>query len=149
MAPAEVRRYFCCTDNLTGCKIIGGIQIALNAISLIFSIVALNVVLANGQQANDTFVHARLIAFLAIFLVVLLGLMLLCAIFLVVAANKRSATMLMVWIILNGIGIAFLFLGLFFGRGDIPNLITIGIALWAELIAIGARQEVKSGYIII
>ena len=72
--------------------------------------------------------------------------MLLCAIFLVVAANKRSATMLMVWIILNGIGIAFLFLGLFFGRGDIPNLITIGIALWAELIAIGARQEVKSGY---
>ena len=135
---AEVRRYFCCTDNLTGCKIIGGIQIALNAISLIFSIVALNVVLAKANTG--------LIAFLAIFLVVLLGLMLLCAIFLVVAAYKRSATMLMVWIILNGIGIAFLFLGLFFGRGDIPNLITIGIALWAELIAIGARQEVKSGY---
>ena len=135
---AEVRRYFCCTDNLTGCKIIGGIQIALNAISLIFSIVALNVVLAKANTG--------LIAFLAIFLVVLLGLMLLCAIFLVVAANKRSATMLMVWIILNGIGIAFLFLGLFFGGGDIPNLITIGIALWAELIAIGARQEVKSGY---
>ena len=135
---AEVRKYFCCTDNLTGCKIIGGIQIALNAISLIFSIVALNVVLAKANTG--------LIAFLAIFLVVLLGLMLLCAIFLVVAAYKRSATMLMVWIILNGIGIAFLFLGLFFGGGDIPNLITIGIALWAELIAIGARQEVKSGY---
>ena len=138
---AKVRRYFCCTDNLTGCKIIGGIQIALNAISLIFSIVALNVVLAKANTG--------LIAFLAIFLVVLLGLMLLCAIFLVVAANKRSATMLMVWIILNGIGIAFLFLGLFFGRGDIPNLISIGIAIWAELIAIGARQEVKSGYTII
>ena len=141
MAPAEVRRYFCCTDNLTGCKIIGGIQIALNAISLIFSIIALNVVLAKTNSG--------LIAFLAIFLTVLLGLMLLCAIFLVVAAYKRSATMLMVWIILNGIGIAFLFLGLFFGRGDIPNLISIGIAIWAELIAIGARQEVKSGYTII
>ena len=144
---AEVRKYFCCTDNLTGCKIIGGIQIALNAILLIFSVVALNVVLANSQQANT-----GPIAFLAIFLTVPLGLMLLCAILLVVAANKRSATMLMVWIILNGIGIAFLFFGLFFGRGDIraliPNLITIGIALWAELIAIGAREEVKSGYII-
>ena len=137
---AEVRKYFCCTDNLTGCKIIGGIQIALNAILLIFSVV-FNVVLANHQQANT-----GPIAFLAIFIAVLLGLMLLCAIFLVVAAYKRSATMLMVWIILNGIGIAFLFLGLFFGA--IPNLITIGIALWAELIAIGARQEVKSGYII-
>ena len=140
---AEVRKYFCCTDNLTGCKIIGGIQIALNAILLIFSVV-FNVVLANHQQPNT-----GLIAFIAIFLAVLLGLELLCAIFLVVAAYKRSATMLMVWIILNGIGIAFLFLGLFFGRGDIPNLITIGIALWAELIAIGARQEVKSGYTII
>ena len=68
---AEVRKYFCCTDNLTGCKIIGGIQIALNAILLIFSVV-FNVVLANHQQPNT-----GLIAFIAIFLAVLLGLELL------------------------------------------------------------------------
>ena len=27
---ADLRKYFCCTDNLTGSKIIGGIQIILN-----------------------------------------------------------------------------------------------------------------------
>ena len=73
---AEVRKYFCCTDNLTGCKIIGGVQIALYAISLIISIIALIAIKA----------YATLIV-----VVVILSWAILCAIFLVVAAVMRNA----------------------------------------------------------
>ena len=129
---AEVRKYFCCTDNLTGCKIIGGVQIALYAISLIISIIALIAINA----------YATLIV-----VVFILSLAILCAIFLVVAAVMRNATMLMVWIIVNGIGIALSFLGLFGGGiiAIIQGLVSIAFGIWAELIAIGARQEVMSG----
>ena len=129
---AEVRKYFCCTDNLTGCKIIGGVQIALYAISLIISIIALIAIKA----------YATLIV-----VVVILSLAILCAIFLVVAAVMRNATMLMVWIIVNGIGIALSFLGLFGGGiiAIIQGLVSIAFGIWAELIAIGARKEVKTG----
>ena len=129
---AEVRKYFCCTDNLTGCKIIGGVQIALYAISLIISIIALIAIKA----------YATLIV-----VVVILSLAILCAIFLVVAAVMRNATMLMVWIIVNGIGIALSFLGLFGGGiiAIIQGLVSIAFGIWAELIAIGARKEVMTG----
>ena len=74
------------------------------------------------------------------------GLGILCAIFLVVAASKRSATMLMVWIVLTGIEIAFLLIGLGIDTEDIiQSLVSIGLSIWALLIAIGARQEVQSG----
>ena len=127
---AQVRKYFCCTDNLTGCKIIGGVQIAENAINLILTLLAVW-----GFWGT-----------VAIILIVIFGLRLLCAIFLVVAASKRSASMLMVWIILNCIGIAFLLIGLGGGtKGIIQSLIAIGLSIWALLIAIGARQEVKKG----
>ena len=129
---AEVRKYFCCTDNLTGCKIIGGVQIALYAISLIISIIALIAIKA----------YATLVV-----VVVILSLAILCAIFLVVAAVMRNATMLMVWIIVNGIGIALSFLGLFGGGiiAIIQGLVSIAFGIWAELIAIGARKEVMTG----
>ena len=127
---AKVRKYFCCTDNLTGCKIIGGVQIAENAINLILTLLAVW-----GFWGT-----------VAIILIVIFGLRLLCAIFLVVAASKRSAKMLMVWIILNCIGIAFLLIGLGGGtKGIIQSLIAIGLSIWALLIAIGARQEVQKG----
>ena len=135
---AEVRKYFCCTDNLTGCKIIGGVQIALYAISLIISIVAL--IPINKEHSDN--------AYAIIVVVVILSLAILCAIFLVVAAVMRNATMLMVWIVVNAIGIVLSFLGLFGGGGIIviiQNLASIVFGIWAELIAIGARQEVKSG----
>ena len=67
---AEVRKYFCCTDNLTGCKIIGGVQFVLNATWLIISIIELSQIPAYAHS--------------------------------------------------------------------------IGLGIWAELIAIGAREEVKS-----
>ena len=59
--------------------------------------------------------------------------------------------MLMVWIVLNGIGIGLgvisLFRPIFTGLDYslIGSLISIGLGIWAELIAIGARLEVKSG----
>ena len=137
---AEVRKYFCCTDNLTGCKIIGGVQIALYAISLIISIVAL--IAINAEHSDDAYAIATLIV-----VVVILSLAILCAIFLVVAAVMRNATMLMVWIIVNGIGIALSFLGLFGGGliAIIQGLVSIAFGIWAELIAIGARKEVMTG----
>ena len=81
-----------------------------------------------------------------IFAAVVLGLWILCAILLVVVASNRNATRLMdhvmVWIILNGMGIRFGVIGLEYSL--IGSLIWIGLGIWAQLIAIGARQEVKS-----
>eukprot|EP00093_Oithona_nana_P004729 04729.XXX_184279_184449_1 [CDS] Oithona nana genome sequencing. len=52
----------------------------------------------------------------------------------------------MVWLVLNGIGIGLNFIGLRGNTGDIiQRLVSIGLGIWAELIAIGARQEVKNG----
>ena len=47
---AKVRKYFCCTDNLTACKIIGGIEIIENAINLILTLLAVIGVAATSQQ---------------------------------------------------------------------------------------------------
>ena len=74
---AEVRKYFCCTDNLTACKIIGGVQITLYAIFLIK--------ILTGEDREFALVIPA---------AVWLGSLILCAISLVVAASKRSATML-------------------------------------------------------
>ena len=132
---AEVRKYFCCTNNLTACKIVGGVQIALNAIVLIifFS-------LFNEFQGHDSIR-------VAIFVAVVLGVSILCNILLVIAASKRNATMLMVWIVLNGIGLGLHVIGLFSISYIyyIGSFTCIGLGIWAELIAIGARQEVKNG----
>ena len=131
---AEVRKYFCCTDNLTGCKIIGGVEFVLNAILLIISIIELSQIPA----------YVRTLAIIA---AVILGLKILCTIFLLSAVKERSATMLMVWIVLNGVFIVLPLVGLFSGGGPvaiIQSLVSIGLGIWAELIAIGAREEVKS-----
>ena len=143
---AKVRKYFCCTDNLTACKIIGGIEIVENAIMLLLSLIAVTGVAAASQQGQIQKKEAGFWGAGAIILIVIFGLRLLCAIFLVVAASKRSAKMLMVWIILNCIGIAFLLIG-FSGGTEyiIQSLTAIGLSIWALLIAIGARQEVQKG----
>ena len=108
---ADVKKYFCGTDNLTACKIIGGVQIALYAIFLIKIL-----------TSKDTLV-------ILIIGAVWLGSLILCAISLVVAASKRSATMLMVWIVLNGIG---LIITLLYGKDIIQRLIRMFIAIIVE-----------------
>ena len=81
-----------------------------------------------------------------IFAAVVLGLWILCAILLVVVASNRNAAILMdhvmVWIILNGMGIRFGVIGLEYSL--IGSLIWIGLGILAELIKIGAREEGKS-----
>ena len=52
-----------------------------------------------------------------------------------------------VWIVLNGVFIVKRLDVLFSGGGPvaiIQSLVSIGLGIWAELIAIGAREEVKS-----
>ena len=134
----EVRKYCCCTNNLTACKIVGGVQIALNAIVLTILLWFLNQF--QGNDRNHAMVVAAVVA--SVF-----GVSILCNILLVIAASKRNATMLMVWIVLNGICLGLHVIGLFFifYIYYIGSFTCIGIGIWAELIAIGAWQEVKSG----
>ena len=120
----EVRKYFCCTDNPTAYKIIGGVQIALYAIFLI--------------KILDTLV-------IPIIAAVWLGSLILCAISLVVAASKRSATMLMVWIVLNGIGIG-LMVTLLNGNEHInQSLIRMLIAIEVDYQSVIIFAAVKLG----
>ena len=150
-------KFFCCTNNLTGCKIVGGVQIALNVIFLIISVMAISAANAhanayhNAYQHGYSYNHATALSFATILVFVFFGGGILCGILLVVGASKRSATMLMVWIVLNGICVgSYLFLFIYsIGRHMPPiealikPLTIIGLGIWAELIAIGARQDVK------
>ena len=148
---AEVRKYFCCTDNLTGCKIIGGVGIALNVIWLIISLIAYWEMSWNEwEDRNQT---------MLIYAITIFGLKSLSYIFLIIAACKRNATLLMVFIILIGLidillslcGVAMSTFPSLYGHvvwGSsvfiAQSLVSIGLCVWAQLIAIGAREEVKS-----
>ena len=147
---AEVRKYFCCTDNLTGCKIIGGVGIALNVIWLIISLIAYWEMSWNEwEDRNQT---------MLIYAITIFGLKSLSYIFLIIAACKRNATLLIVFIILIGLdillrlyGVAMSTLPSLYGHVEwgIPifiaqSLVSNGLCVWAQLIAIGAREEVKS-----
>ena len=107
----KVRRYFCCTANLTGCKILGGIQLALIGIYLFLTIITLS---AMSNRDNDAFSGlsdrqkkiAQGIAYLVLIIdIIFLGLMLLFPIFLIVGAAKRNACLLMTYIILNALSL--------------------------------------------
>merc|ERR1712115_536954 len=96
---------------------------------------------------------------MAIYAVIIFGLKSLSYIFLIIAACKRNATLLMVFIILIGLfgillslyGVAMSALPSLYGTMVFGNpvfiaqsLVSIGLCVWAQLIAIGAREEVKS-----
>ena len=147
---AEVRKYFCCTDNLTGCKIIGGVGIALNVIWLFISLIA-------SCELYWGWCHCHVHP-MTIYALVIFGLKSLSYIFLIIAACKRNATLLMVFIILilldillSLYGVAMSALPSLYGHvvwGSpvfiAQSLVSIGLCVWAQLIAIGAREEVKS-----
>ena len=123
------------------------VWIVLNGIGI-----GLMVTLLNGNEHINQSLIRMLIAIevdyqsVIIFAAVVLGLWILCAILLVVVASNRNATRLMdhvmVWIILNGMGIRLGVIGLEYSL--IGSLIWIGLGILAELIKIGAREEVKS-----
>ena len=122
----------------------------MNAIYLLYELIVL-----------ESYNHevSRALSVWATIMWVVYGLGILCGILLVVAASKRSATMLMVWIVvwivLNAIGIGYLFYILISSPKIITYITTediflglaglakIGLAIWTLLIAIGARQDVK------
>ena len=106
-------------------------------------------------KASNTVINHQL-SFWATIMWVWYGSGILCGILLVVAASKRSGTMLMVWIViwivLNAIGIGYLFYYLIYNSKIIKYMTTkdlflglaeFGLAIWTLLIAIGARQDVK------
>ena len=131
-----VRKYFCCTDNITGCKIIGGIQLTLSVIFL-----GLYIFVYTQVEQKD----AKTIAIVGI---VLMGLAQLLSILLVVGAATRNFTLLMIWTILYGVILLVLFIGVILDPTTemiVGNLICLGLGFWAELVAIGALQEVKTG----
>ena len=148
---AKVRKYFCCTDNLTGCKIIGGFGIALNVIWLFISLIA-------SWKMIMGWGYVQTVQTMAIYAITIFGLKSLSYIFLIIAACKRNATLLMVFIILIGLGILLSLYGvamsalpslygtMVFGNPVFiaQSLVSIGVCVWAQLIAIGAREEVKS-----
>ena len=145
---AEVRKYFCTTDNVTGSKIIGGIQIALN-VSFVVNFVQLT------RPEDDSGVLA--IAFILI--LVAYGLGLLVSILLVAGATKGNPAMIKAYLILNSIVILVILVGritaflgvLKVGPGGAFNAfvkpfqgtIGLGMAIWAEVVAFGAHQEIN------
>ena len=145
---AEVRKYFCTTDNVTGSKIIGGIQIALN-VSFVVNFVQLT------RPEDDSGVLA--IAFILI--LVAYGLGLLVSILLVAGAAKGNGAMIKAYLILNSIVILVILVGRIFGFSGwlkiggggalnsfvkpFQGTIGLGMAIWAEVVAFGAHQEIK------
>ena len=103
----------------------------------------------NAYQHGYSYNHANALSIATIIVFVFFGGGILCGILLVVGASKRSATMLMVWIVLNGICIGWYVyqllstLSLMTTKALIEYLALIGLGIWAELIAIGARQDIK------
>ena len=135
-----IRRYFCCTDNITGCKILGGIWFTLIVFFSIFAIVELKL---------QHITNAATILVVLMIIVVSLSF----AILLVIGAVQRNSTLLTTWMVLNGILIMLTMFQIVdaycIGPRDILIqamiilLTCLGLEVWTELVAYGAYQEVK------
>ena len=138
----SVRRYFCCTDNITGCKILGGFWFTLIAFFSIFAIVELKL-----QHITNP------ASILVVLMIIVVSLSF--AILLVIAAVERNSTLLKTWMVFNGI---FILLTMYeilnayfcgphegFIQAMIILLTGLGLEIWTELVAYGAYQEVRSG----
>ena len=136
----EVRRYFCCTTNLTACKIVGGIQLAFTGIGFILAII---IALSFVSDYNS-------LGLVLITITALFGLMLLFPIFLIAGAANRNSCLLMTCIILHGLGLIYSVYAVFASIGAahsatiFKNLVGLGIGIWVELVTIGGYQEVKN-----
>ena len=141
-AMESVRRYFCCTDNITGCQILGGFWVTLIAFFSIFTIVELKL-----QHITNP------ASILVVLMIIVVSLSF--AILLVIAAVERNSTLLKTWMVFNGILILltmYEILNAYFcgpHEGFIQAMIILlsgfGLVMWTELVAYGAYQEVRSG----
>ena len=135
-----VRRYFCCTTNLTACKIVGGIQLAFTGIGFILAII---IALSFVSDYNS-------LGLVLITITALFGLMLLFPIFLIAGAANRNSCLLMTCIILNALSFPIYAVAVFASIYKLQylflfmTLVDLGIGIWVELVAIGGYQEVKN-----
>ena len=152
----EVTRFFCCTTNIIGCKIFGGIQAGLNAGYLI--VVIYGFALANDQfdqvhqQLRDAGLyrhkfHQELAELsntsntLLIITMVIYSLAILISLMLIAGAMKRNSCLVKTWMVFNGLAILAYAYGTFF-NGKWKNLAVLAVAIWSELVAFGALKEI-------
>lgn len=128
----EVPRFFCCTDNRTGCKILGGILAVLNWLSLIGS-VSVSVISDHISTQDKVIIIATYS--IGIFSNVLL----------IVGAMKRSRPLLLMWMIFNVIVIVGYAYNSLYNNIWIADFAAIPIAIWAELVGYGAIKEELDG----
>ena len=153
----EVKRFFLCTTNITGCKIFGGIQAGLNAGYLI--VVIYGFALANDQfdqvhqQLRDAGLyrhkfHQELAELsntsntLLIITMVIYSLAILISLMLIAGAMKRNSCLVKTWMVFNGLAILAYAYGTFF-NGKWKNLAVLAVAIWSELVAFGALKEIN------
>ena len=152
----EVKRFFLCTTNITGCKIFGGFQAGLNAGYLI--VVIYGFALANDQfdqvhqQLRDAGLyrhkfHQELAELsntsntLLIITMVIYSLAILISLMLIAGAMKRNSCLVKTWMVFNGLAILAYAYGTFF-NGKWKNLAVLAVAIWSELVAFGALKEI-------
>ena len=151
----EVTRFFCCTTNIIGCKIFGGIQAVLNAVYLALIIYAQVVVNDRFDQLHRQYAGlidyqtrkqlANLSATSNIVLSITMAIYSLAILFslmLIAGAMKRNTCLVKTWMVFNALAILAYAYGSFF-NGKWKNLGGLAVAVWSELIAYGALKEIK------
>ena len=147
----EVTRFFLCTTNITGCKIVGGIQAVLNAVFLGLVIYAhhqlvndqLRLRIGNPYYTENKFYQASAsAAIVCIITMVIYSLAILISLMLIAGAMKRNSCLVKTWMVFNGLAIlAFAYESFF--KGEWKNLGVLAVALWSELIAFGALKDIN------
>merc|ERR1711953_499308 len=151
----EVTRFFCCTTNIIGCKIFGGIQAVLNAVYLALIIYAQVLVNDGIDQLHRQYAGlinyrtrkrlANLSATSNIVLSITMAIYSLAILFslmLIAGAMKRNACLVKTWMVFNALAILAYAYGSFF-NGKWKNLGGLAVAVWSELIAFGALKEIS------
>ena len=144
--------FFCCTTNITGCKIVGGIQAVLNAVFLGLVIYAhhqlvndqLRLRIGNPYYTENKFYQALASAatVFIITMVITAWPYFLISLMLIAGAMKRNSCLVKTWMVFNGLAIlAFAYESFF--KGEWKNLGVLAVALWSELIAFGALKEIN------
>jgi len=147
----EVTRFFLCTTNITGCKIVGGIQAVLNAVFLGLVIYAhhqlvndkLRLRFGNPYYTENKFYQASAsAAIVCIITMVIYSLAILISLMLIAGAMIRNSCLVKTWMVFNGLAILAYAYESFF-NGKWKNLAVLAVALWSELIAFGALKEIN------
>ena len=140
----EVTRFFCCTTNIEGCKLFGGILAVLNAVYLVMNIYTLVIVNERFDFTRNIYSELpELGTSLALTIATMIhSLAILISLMLIAGAMKRESCLVMTWMLFNGLTILAYVYECFF-KGEWKDLGAVAVASWSELIAYGALQEIK------